>query len=231
MTIAAAVQSLEPGDYVDLLEVNLSEIGGGVHRLHPHNQDTPIVFQGLTYDPWPMEIVGFAKTGQSQPQPTLTLGNAGGTITAWCLSFEDCVGGVITRHRTLKKFLDAVNFPDGNPTADPAQEFQPEIWLIDRKAYEDRDKVQFELATAMDLQGQQLPGRVILSGRCLWLAIGGYRGPYCSYAGPPVATKDDEPTTDPALDRCSGTVNGCKMRFGEDGQLMFGSFPAAGMLR
>lgn len=231
MSLTADIQTLEPGAIVNLLEVDFTEIGGPIQRFHPHQQEAPIWFQGQQYHPWPMEVEGFARTGQSQPQPTLTLGNVNGTITALCMTYEDCVGAVVTRRQTLRKYLDAENFPGGNPEADPTQEFQPEIWIVDRKSYEDRDKVQFELASAFDLEGQQLPGRVIVSGRCLWLSIGGYRGEYCGYAGPPVATYNDTPTSDPALDRCGGRVVSCKLRFGEHEQLMFGSFPASGMAR
>ena len=121
--------------------------------------------------------------------------------------------------------------PAVNPSADPTQEFQPEIWIVERKAYEDRDKVQFELASAMDLEGQMLPGRIIISARCLWLSIGGYRGEYCGYTGGPVAKLDDTPTAVPGEDKCGGRVVSCKLRFGADAELPFGSFPAAGMMR
>ena len=46
----------------------------------------------------------------------------------------------------------------------------------------------------------------------------------------PVATDDDIITTDAAQDRCSGTLKGCKFRFGENGQLRYGSFPTAGRI-
>lgn len=225
MSISADVQVLEPGEIVTLFEVNLVQLGGDVFRFHPHRINAPITFQAKQYDPWPAEAEGFARTGQAPPQPTLTLGNVNGAITSLCMMHQDMVGATVTRRRTIAKYLD------GYPEANPSQEFEPDIWIIDRKSYEDRDKVQFELASAMDLEGQMLPGRFITSGRCLWLGIGGYRGPYCSYAGPPVAKEDDTPTDDPAQDRCGGRVSSCKLRFGETGQLMFGSFPAAGMVR
>lgn len=231
-SIAAAVQSLEPGAVVELWELDGTSLGGSVQRFHGHQQEEPIWFQGLEYQPWPIEAEGFARTSANTPQPTLTVSNYGGVVTALCMSYQDLVGWTLTRRRTLVRFLDAASFdPPVNPEANPSEEFQPEVWLVERKAYEDRDKVQFELASAMDFEGQQLPGRIIVSSRCLWLSIGGYRGEFCGYAGGPVAMADDTPTSDPALDRCSGRVVGCKLRFGADSPLPFGSFPAAGMMR
>lgn len=231
-TVNGAIQTLEPGSLVELWELDGTSLGAGIQRFHGHNQTESIWFQGFEYAPWPIEADGFARTSASTPRPTLTVSNMGGAITALCMTYQDMVGSILTRRQTMVKFLDPESFPGGvNPTADPGQEFQPEIWIVERKAYEDRDKVQFELASAMDLEGQQLPGRVILSARCLWLSIGGYRGPYCGYAGGPVAKADDTVTSDPLLDRCGGRVASCKKRFGDNNPLPFGSFPAAGMMR
>lgn len=106
-----------------------------------------------------MQLEGFEKTAAQQPVPKLSVGNVNGGITAMCLAFQDLVGAKITIHRTFGKYLDAVNFPDGNPTADPTQEIPPEIWFIERKASEDNEVVQFELSSAMDFGGVMLPRR------------------------------------------------------------------------
>lgn len=118
-----------------------------------------------------------------------------------------------------------------NPTADPNEHFLDEIWFIERKVSETKETVEFELTTAIDLNGEQLPGRQVIAGVCGWLIRGGYRGPYCGYNGPAVADANDVPTTDPARDQCGGRVNSCKLRFGADKPLPYGGFPAAGLLR
>ncbi|MRI41673.1 phage minor tail protein L [Stenotrophomonas sp. MH181796] len=118
-----------------------------------------------------------------------------------------------------------------NPTADPNEHFLDEIWFIERKVSETKEVVEFELTTAIDLNGEQLPGRQIISGVCGWLIRGGYRGPFCGYTGPAVADANDVPTTDPSRDQCSGLVRGCKLRFGADSPIPYGGFPAAGLLR
>nr|ELF4099150.1 phage minor tail protein L [Stenotrophomonas maltophilia] len=118
-----------------------------------------------------------------------------------------------------------------NPNADPNEHFLDEIWFIERKVSETKEVVEFELTTAIDLNGEQLPGRQIISGVCGWLIRGGYRGPFCGYTGPAVADANDVPTTDPARDQCGGRVGSCKLRFGADKPLPYGGFPASGLLR
>ncbi len=39
----------------------------------------------------------------------------------------------IIRRQTLAKYLDATNFEEGNPSADPAEHFPDEVWFIERK--------------------------------------------------------------------------------------------------
>ena len=73
---------------------------------------------------------------------------------------NDLTGAVVTRIRTLAKFIDASNFADGqNPNADPSAEFPREIYYIDRKSAENRDLVSWELAAVFDLAGVRVPKR------------------------------------------------------------------------
>lgn len=118
-----------------------------------------------------------------------------------------------------------------NPTADPTQEFPREIWYIERKTAETNLGIEFELVTAMDLNGVMLPRRQIIANHCMFVAIGGYRGPYCGYTGPPVAKADDTPTTDMAEDKCGGKLKSCKLRQWPNNVLNFGGYPAAGLMR
>lgn len=136
-------------------------------------------------------------------------------------------GAVATEYQLTGLDLDASR----NPTADPNEHFLDEIWFIERKVAETKEVVEFELTTAIDLNGEQLPGRQIISGVCGWLIRGGYRGPFCGYTGPAVADANDVPTTDPARDQCGGRVGSCKLRFGADKPLPYGGFPASGLLR
>ncbi|KWV17126.1 phage minor tail protein L [Xanthomonas translucens] len=231
MSILADIQTLEPGARVRLFELDATDLGADQLYFHAHRQSTPIVWQGEVYYPWPVEATGFERTSDQPPNPRLRVGNIDGTITAMCQLFDDLVGARLIVRQTLVQYLDPVNFAGGNPTADPDEHFPDEIWYIERKVSEDDEVVEFELATAADLNGEQLPGRQIIAGTCGWIIRGGYRGPYCGYNGPPVADINDNPTSDPGQDTCGGKVRSCKLRFGENEPLNFGGFPAAGLLR
>lgn len=230
MTIRADSALLEPGGRVHLfkLDATVIDIGAGILHFHGHNQEGSIFWQGVEYSPWPIEAEGFIKTGDRPPTPTISVANVGQAITAMCLQYDDLVGAVLTRKSTLTKFLDPVNFPGGvNPTANPAEEFPDEVWYLDRKEHEDYRIVKWSLASALDFNGVELPRRKIVANQCWWQ----YRDANCGYAGPPVAKYDDTPTSDPALDMCSRRATGCKLRFGEEAELPYGSFPASGLLR
>lgn len=234
------VQKLEPGSRVVLYELDLTPLDGPVLRFHGHLQGQSIWWQGEEYEPWALEATGFEKTGEGQqPSPTLRVGNIGmdangnqvtGVISALCIQFDDMVGARLVRHQTFSRYLDARNFPDGNPGADPDQHFPDEIWLIDQKTSEDKETVEFALTTALDFDGQQLPGRQIIANVCAWLTKDGYCGEECQYTGSRMYDINDNPVTDPVQDRCSGRLSVCKKRFGDE-PARYGSFPSADTTR
>lgn len=181
-----------------------------------------VIWQGNTYAPWPIQAQEFATPSQGSPaRPKLQVGNFGGTISALCRQYEDLLWAKLKRRRTLVKYLDAVNFAGGNPTANPAEEYPAETWFITRKASETPTAIEFELGSPLDLQGVKLPRRQVVAGTCLWA----YRSGECGYAGGPVADYTNRPTSDLSQDQCSRTLTGCKLRFGTNGELPFGGFP------
>ncbi len=241
MGINADVQKLEVGSEIRLFELDASNIGGTILRFHGHSQVDPIWWQGKQYDPWAIEAEGFEQTGEGQqPTPTLRVGNIGrqedgtpivGVISALCLALDDLVGARVIVRRTLGKYLDARNFPEGNPTASPDEQFPDEIWIVQQKTAETAESVEFELSSALDFSGQMLPARQIIAGVCGWLTIGGYRGTYCGYTGSRMFDIQGNPVSDPTLDRCSGLLSDCKKRFGEYEVINFGGFPSADRIR
>ncbi|WP_346099923.1 phage minor tail protein L [Pseudomonas veronii] len=181
-----------------------------------------VVWQGQIYTPWPLKGTDFATPSQGSPaRPKLQVGNFGGSISALCREYEDLLWAKLRRRRTLVKYLDAVNFIGGNPTANPAEEYPVETWFVTRKVNETPASIEFDLGSPLDLQGVKLPRRQVVAGTCLWA----YRSGECGYAGGPVATYANLPTTDPAQDQCSRSMTGCKLRFGEKNELPFGGFP------
>lgn len=228
-TITSEIQKLEPSSIIELFELDASNVGAGIFRFHAgtNNLNQNIVWQGVEYTRFPIEATGFEFSGGGQlPRPKMRVSNFMSAITALLLEFEDLVGAKVTRRRTLKKYLDAVNFPDGNPAADPTAEFPDDVYFVDRKASETREGVEFELAASFDLAGVQLPRRQIIQNVCPWK----YRGGECGYTGEAMFTVADQPTEDPALDVCGKRMNSCSIRFGNE-PLNFGGFPAADLNR
>ncbi len=223
------IQKLTPGQYVELYEMDLTSLGGDIYYFHGYTQVGPIHWQGLEYTPWPIKVEGMGMTGEGQQNsPTLSVGNVSGLLTALCRVYDDLVDAKIVRHRTLGRFLDAANFPSGNPEADPQEHFSDDIYTIDQKQSADDEMIGFVLKSPLIASDRKLPGRQIVANCCQWLTIGGYRGVYCGYTGSNYATDKDVPTDDPEQDMCSGTLTGCKLRFGANNPLRYGSFPSAG---
>lgn len=238
--ITEDVQSLTPGNLVELFELDARAIGGDIERYHNY-MDGPIVWQGNTYQPWAIETQGFERTGDGQqPTPSLTVGNIGidadgneitGVVSALCLALDDLVGARLTRKRTFAKYLDAVNFPEGNPSADPNEHFPDELWIIAQKAAETASAVSFTLSSPLQFDGMRIPSRQIIANICGWATKaapeGGYRGAWCGYTGSAMFDKDGNPVADPALDECGYRVSDCKLRFGENQPLSYGGFPTS----
>lgn len=231
MSIESDIQKLEPGAVVDLFEIDMTTLGGGVLYFHPGRNAllSNIVWKGQTYVAFPIQADGFEASGNGKmPRPRVRVANITGLISSALRDFDDMIGCKVTRRRTFAKYLDAVNFPGGvYPSADPSQEFPPEVWFVDRKSSETKMMVEFELAASWDVQGVLLPRRQAIANTCAWL----YRGPDCGYAGGPVADINDLATNDAAKDRCGKRLASCKLRFGEFAELPFGAFPAVGLIR
>ncbi|TGN96130.1 phage minor tail protein L [Burkholderia sp. USMB20] len=221
MPITGEIQKLEPGRILSLYEMDATNIGGDLLLFHGHMQSTSIWWQGREYKPWAIAATGFERTTDAQQaSPTLTVGDPGGTISALCVYLDDLVGATMIRHRTLARFIDARNFPNGNPDADPTAEMAIERWRIERKSGEDPGvSVSFELSSPLDFGGQQIPAREIVNA-CQWQ----YRDADCGWTGIRFYDKNDQPTDDPALDRCSMRLSGCACRFGEYNPLPYGGF-------
>ena len=220
MTISADIQQLEPGALIELFEVDCTPIGGDMLRFHGHLESQSILWQGNEYKAWPIQASGFEHTSNAQqPSPTLSVANVDGTISALCVYLADLVGAKVRRRRTLVKYLDALNFPAGNPAADPTEEMAPELWYVEQKSSETNVQVDFMLSSALDFGGQQIPARQITAG-CPWL----YRDANCGYTGTVYFDAKDNPVSDPALDVCGRRMSSCVCRFGANNPLPFGGF-------
>lgn len=219
--IFSDLQATAPSSIIELFSLQLSE---PIHQssLQYKFYDSAlsysagkITWAGSDYEAIPIQASGFKYTGDGQlPRPTIKVSNALGTITSILLGLPSGLEGAkLTRIRTLIRYLDAVNFPGSvNPfgTPDPTAEMPREIYIIDRKANENRDVVEFELATINDLQGVRIPKRQCISSICQWV----YKSAECGYVG--------------GLPACEKTIADCRNHFGSFASLPFGGFPGVG---
>lgn len=221
MNIPELLQRLDVGALIELFELDVTSIGGeDIFYFHAGTDEllAPIVWQGNTYQPWPVMAEGFeVSTRGTLPRPTIRIANVTSLISAAVMEFDDLVGAKVTRRRTFAQYLD------GQPTEDPDQHLDDDVYFIERKISENKAVVQFELASALDLEGVQLPFRVITINSCSWK----YRGAGCGYAGDDYFDVHDQPVGSLGLDVCSKKVSGCKARFGARAVLPYGGFPAA----
>ena len=185
-----------------------------------------IVWQGETFEPMALEVSGLEMRSDGKASaPTLSMANniggIQGAISAYCLQFGDFAGAKLKVITTLAKYLDAENFSTGNPTANPSEK-REQIWFIEQKTSENAQQVTFELSNPVDFEGLKIPTRQI-SNYCNWE----YRSEECGYIGSAMFTEKDEPTDNPALDRCNYRTSGCRCR---ENELHFGGFPASSMV-
>jgi lambda family phage minor tail protein L len=226
MTLRADVQKNWHDGLVEMFDFDLSSVTGDANdvfyftnQLKPDN--AKIVWQGRTYDPLPILSTGYEKTTAGQiPQPSLTVANVLGTLTQAVNSYGDMVGAKVTRRRTLGKYLD------GEPAADPTQEFPIDVYYIEQKTSENAIAITWTLVSTLDLEGLQLPKRIITQNHCQWR----YRSSECGYTGGPVADELDRLTADPAADVCGKRLKSCQLRFGNQ-SLPYGGFPGANISR
>jgi lambda family phage minor tail protein L len=226
MTIKYDLETLKTDSLIELFEFDATAQGQGILRWHSgvNEQHQPIVWQGNTYSRFPIEANGFEYNGKgSLPRPTLRAANIGGVLGSYIQRFDDALGVKVTRTRTLAKYLDAINFENGNDLADPNAFLPPEIYFISRKTNQNPIFIEFELATPWDLQGLMLPRRQVIASICPWR----YRQDGCGYTGAPVEDWLGNATTDPSKDGCQKTLRACKAHFGQYGDLPFGGFPAS----
>lgn len=224
------LSKIEQDAIVNLYDVDLSEIAGTktIFRFHNGLNELrkPITWQGNIYEPHSVQAEGFEKNGQgTSNRPSLRVANVSGLITELCEDFEDLLGAKVTRHEVLVKYLDAVNFENGNPQADPFCEIVSN-YVVEQLKSTDSSFATFTLALPCESDGAQIPARIIIAHTCGWI----YRSSECGYTGGAVADEFDKPTDDITKDKCSRCLMGCKLRFGQYGILPFGGFPSAAKL-
>lgn len=245
-TISEKVQSASPGEEVDLYDLDLTSQGGTIRRFSNWTTETgeKVMWRGHAYDPVALEVTGYGVSGEGKViRPRIKIGNSfggessdyqPGDLSALCAMYNDFVGCTLRRWRTFREYLD-----DGDE-ADPGKYFPVEDYEVSQLLEETDLYLEWELTTPIDQEGQMLPRGMMLQKHCrfsyrVWDASAGefeYNRVLCPYEdeGPGnYFTEANEPTNDPALDRCSRSRTGCKLRFGNTAELPIKAYP--GMVR
>lgn len=233
-TIYSQMQSLEPGQLVELFIIDLSTYGGSNYYFTSSAKETSaIVFQGQTFTPIDFKAEGFETNGSgSLPTPKIQISNTTKAISEAVIAYNDLIGCKITRLRTFRNFLD------GELNADPNAMLPADVFIIDRKSVHNKLYIEWELAAAMDQQGRMLPGRQVLRDTCThryraWNPDTGdfdYSKVTCPYAGTGYFTFSGDSTFNPGEDICGKKFSDCKARFGNQ-DLPTRAFPGVARVR
>ena len=226
MTLAAVVQTPNPGEKVALFRLDASSLGGSIYYFcQSAYNGANVVFGGVSYTPVDVEFSGFETTGVGGlPMPHMKLANTNGVFQAMTNTYGDLIGCQIQRIRTFSRFLD------GRPEADPTAFYGPDTFRIERKTSENPVFIEWELSASFDQEGKMLPGRTIVRDTCLWRyrvwngTSFDYSKAQCPYTAANYYTATGAVTT-AANDVCGRNLSSCKLRFGANAVLPFGGFP------
>ena len=119
----------------------------------------------VTYEPLPIAATNFERTTGQIPTPELVVSNIFGTLSEFIEDLDDLIGARITAEERLSSILL-------DKRTRTSSYFPSDIFYIERKVREDSMSITFALASPLDLEGLQLPKRVITQNYCVWK----YRG-------------------------------------------------------
>ncbi|CAK0749961.1 Phage minor tail protein L [Gammaproteobacteria bacterium] len=200
-TLNTQAFNLTPTALVTLYEIDVSDLRYENDTFNPdeepvfrfHNNvklfANEIKWQGYTYYPAPISAQGFEYSSNSTlPTPKISIAVPDENISdlvrlkKTLKSLGDLAGAKLTRIRTHAMFLDADNWTviGGTPpgySPDPYAQFEPDIYFFSRKSADNKNYLEFELTSFIDLDGLKLPNRLLLSQRC----TARYRGEGCLY--------------------------------------------------
>ena len=184
------LNKINPSSIIELFELELT-VGLHIPAGNPNNLDTvfrfhaganlnnfgQIKFNNNLYQRVAVQIEGFEDTGKGTvPRPTLTFSNLGGitkdgtvmtmsdflAIVNLTTPGNDLLDAKVTRLMPLASALDNDNFVGNNPFGTPSTDrLQDRIYFIDRKSVENRQVVQFELVSVLDMQNKRIPARIV----------------------------------------------------------------------
>lgn len=235
MSLAIDVQQLEMDAKVTLFDIDARSLGAtSIYHFSPcHNGGNPIVWGGVSYTPVDCEATGFEqKADGGLPHPQFRITNVNKLMMSAVISFDDLLGAIITRKRTLKKYLDNGSSPD------PDAGYPEDVYVVTRQLARNKVEIVWELSAYLDSEEFKLPRRLMTRDVCEWI----YRywdggqfvydtsGRACPYVGTSYFDADGNVTT-AENDDCGLERSDCRLRFPGTQDLPFGAFPGLGRSR
>lgn len=236
------IQRLGLGAQITLYEIDMTMIGGPIMRFTPMSDpgeegDLDVVagslkFGGEVYTPFPIYAEGFSWSSQGTPaQPTISIANINHAMTGYVLQYDNLIGAQFLRIRTFEKFLDTGSEPD------PDAHMPIDVYRFERKTMHNDQMITWEMSSWIDQQGVKLPRRIVVRDYCDLIyrrpdGEGGfsYEKATCPYTGTNYFDRKNVACA-AGDDKCSHTLKGCKLRFGENAHLPFGGFPGVAKFR
>ncbi len=198
------LSKLAPTALIELFELDSTHIDGnrlpaGQQILRFHNFVSegyyPVYFGSVRYNPIPVQYKNSEVKGDgtSLPRPHLNIGNADGLVSYYMSQADGLIGARLLRKRTFARFLSGETWnmtsninPYGTPDADAV--LSDDVFYIDKIIAENKQIVEFELASVLELNKVKIPRRRMFATNCGHE----YRNSTgCDYTGVPVADSSD----------------------------------------
>ncbi|EFS9643672.1 phage minor tail protein L [Salmonella enterica] len=163
-TLNETTKTEQPARVV-LWEFDLTLIGGERYFFcnEANEKGEPVTWQNRQYQPYPVKGSGFEMKGKgASSRPSIEVSNLFGLVTGIAEDLNSLVGSRVYRRQVYSKFLDAVNFTDGNPNADPEQETLM-FYIVEQLSALNGKGAKFTLASPAEAEGAVIPARTMLA--------------------------------------------------------------------
>lgn len=230
-------QSLNPSAIISLYTLDCRSIGGSVYRFTADKEPdgTNFAFGGEVYQQISLKAEGFEWNGDgSYPRPKISVSVLNETFYSLIVFSSGAQGALLTRVRTLAKFLD------GHEYGGQSIHFPADIYFIDRVTALTKSAAELELISPLDLPRCRIPSRAALRDLCPWVyrvydsSSGTFEydqtGNACPYTGSACFDRYGSPC-DAASDVCGRRMSDCVKRFGTLRALPYGGFPGLARTR
>ena len=213
--IANVIQQPSVGSIVTLYKIDAMNLGADTPwyftNMIKKDSSGPVVFNTITYSPIDIKAEGFEITTEgTMPRPTVAVSNVNNNIASAVEDYNDLIGAIVTRTRTIDKYLD------GESEADPLAVFPREIYVIQQKVAQNKNIIKWELTAKTDLDKLKIQKRQILRDYCThtyrYRKDGNWVYGNCPYAGTDYFKSDGTVTTI-EFDYCGRKLSDCKLRY------------------